>query len=201
MTLGSLVRESVNSGVLFVGSMPRSALIFGTLLALYAAVFVLSADFHGWDSRFLIASIFLCGLLVALSTIDALTFRLPDLLNLALFCAGLLFTILASPESLAWNLSSAVVGFLALFGVSAIYKRFRGRAGLGLGDAKLYAGGGMWLGLEGLSSTLLVACLSALLAVGIALLSGQRFSSSTPLPFGPFLSLGIWTSWCYGPLL
>ena len=65
---------------------------------------------------------------------------------------------------------------------------------LGLGDAKLAALLGAWLGLKGL----VVACALAVILGAcfgvIGRISGQ-LGSRQPFPFGPFLALGGLLSW------
>jgi leader peptidase (prepilin peptidase)/N-methyltransferase len=97
-----------------------------------------------------------------------------------------------------WRIASAAAGFAALFAVAWGYRALRGRAGLGLGDAKLLAAAGAWLGMEALPSVMLWACGSALLAVLIAAAFRLPVEGATRIPFGPFLALGFWIVWLYG---
>jgi leader peptidase (prepilin peptidase) / N-methyltransferase len=75
----------------------------------------------------------------------------------------------------------------------------RGQAGLGLGDAKLFAAAGAWAGLEGLASVLLYGSLAALVWAGFWAIRGHEVSRTTRLAFGPFLAIGLWWVWLYGP--
>jgi leader peptidase (prepilin peptidase)/N-methyltransferase len=179
--------------------MPRTIYIVIVLVALYVTIFVLSVEHHGADFHFVLACAAIAPILIALTTIDIFTFRLPDPLNLLLFCLGFAFSALVDPENLTWNFAAAVLGLCLLVAVDKIYAHIRERPGLGLGDAKLYGAAGMWVGLDGLASTLLIACTSAIVAVLLAVMSGRKVQSSTPLPFGPFLCLGFWTTWNFGP--
>ncbi len=106
-------------------------------------------------------------LLLTLALIDARHFLLPDMLTLPLIPAGLLVTwwgdqSTAGSGLLLHHLAGALVGFGGLSGIGWIYKRLRGREGLGLGDAKLMAAVGAWVGWAGLGSVLLWAALPAL---------------------------------------
>jgi leader peptidase (prepilin peptidase)/N-methyltransferase len=65
----------------------------------------------------------------------------------------------------------------------------RNRAGIGLGDAKLFAAAGAWLGLAALPSVMLWTCGVALVAVSAAHLLKRPLDASSRIPFGPFLSL------------
>jgi leader peptidase (prepilin peptidase)/N-methyltransferase len=138
--------------------------------------------------------------LAALSANDVQSFRLPDALTLPLTGGGLLLAWLMGWGPLWWRIVSAAAGFLLLYGVERAYQRVRGRNGLGRGDAKLFAASGAWLGAEGLTTVLLWACGTALMAVLLAACFGNRLSRTTRLPFGQFLALGTWLAWFYGPL-
>ena len=145
----------------------------------------------------LLASVVLALPLAALSAIDVREYRLPDVLTLPLAAAGVLVSWWFAPASLWWTIASMVIGFALLAGVGMLYRRLRGRDGLGLGDAKLFAASGAWLGLEGLPGVLLVACGAAILALLVAAWRSQ-ISATTRVPFGPFLAFGTWIIWLYG---
>lgn len=141
------------------------------------------------------------GLLLAmLSAIDLRTQRLPDALTLPLIGTGLGIVALTDTGQLGWRLAAASVGFLTLWGLARLYRAYRGRAGLGLGDAKLLAAAGAWIGLAGLPSVLLIASFAAIAVVAWALWMRWEITAETAIPFGPFLALGFWTVWLYGPL-
>lgn len=151
----------------------------------------------GWV---LAASCMLGWTLLALSLIDARHFILPDRLTLPLGAAGLMVTIMVDQSQFADHLAAALIGFAVLALVDSLYRRLRGRDGLGLGDAKLLAAGGAWVGLGGLTGIILIASFSGL---AWALVQGglrRQFSSRMRIAFGPFLALGIWIIWLHGPL-
>jgi leader peptidase (prepilin peptidase)/N-methyltransferase len=171
-----------------------------SLSILYAGcafpVFVRGVLFPGmWT-----ASIVLGIVLVLLSVIDIRIYRLPDVLTLPLIGAGLLFCEYFHWDRLSGRFLAAILGYALLFGFAALYVRIRGREGLGLGDAKLFAASGAWLGLEGLPSVLLLASGTALSALLLAAVAGRRVTSSTRLAFGPFLAFGTWAVWLYGAI-
>jgi len=176
--------------------LPASA-AFLALYALFAVPFLLHA---GGELKLIALSGVLALALAVLSAIDLSTYRLPDWLTLPLAGFGLLATPIVLEVQPWWQIASAALGFALMAGVALIYRKLRGRAGLGLGDAKLLAAAGAWLGAEALPSVLLWACGAAILAL---LLRGWRtgaLSPEMPIPFGPFLAFGIWLVWLYGPL-
>ena len=164
------------------------------LVAVWAAT-VVSLGIPLWAS---------CGLgwvLLTLAVIDARTFLLPDALTLPLIAAGLGVAALLDPGSLADHVIGAGAGFLTLWTVAAAYQWLRGREGLGIGDAKLFAAAGAWVSWPALPSVLLFGSLIALAAVIAQGLSGRSLSRTDALPFGPYLCAGLWLTWLYGPVL
>lgn len=138
--------------------------------------------------------------LVLLSAIDIQEYRLPDLLTLPLTALGIVLVPLLGWDDTWARTLAAAVGFLSFWLVAVIFRRVRGHDGLGLGDAKLLAAAGAWVGVEGLASVVLLACLAALAFAGGAHLLGRGIGRETRIPFGPFLGLATWLVWLYGPL-
>ena len=114
-----------------------------------SAVAVLS----GW---LLWASLGLGWALLALAAIDLRHLVLPDILCLPLIPAGLAIAWALDPALLPDHALGAILGFAAFVAIAFVYRRLRGREGLGMGDAKLLAAAGAWLGwralLPGVSS-------------------------------------------------
>jgi leader peptidase (prepilin peptidase) / N-methyltransferase len=126
--------------------------------------------------------------LLLLALVDAEHGRLPDVLTLPLLALGLAAAALAPLPGLASPLDSALgaaLGFLVFYLVARLYAAWRGRPGLGLGDAKLLAALGAWLGVAGLAPLILTAALAGL---GVALASGKRRPEDA-IAFGPCLAL------------
>lgn len=125
--------------------------------------------------------------LVALAAIDLETGYLPDAITLPLIGAGLaanLFSVFVPPIDAAIG---ALVGFGSLWLIGAAYERLRGREGLGLGDAKLFAAIGAWTGWTMLPLILFLAALSTLAVIGARALIGRKSALDEAVPFGPGL--------------
>ena len=133
--------------------------------------------------------------LLALGWIDARHWLLPDALTLPLVIAGLGAALAFDPGGLTDRALGAAIGYLALRLVALLYRKFRGRDGLGEGDAKLLAAAGAWVGASGLPQVVLIAALAGLVAAAGARLAGVRLSATSALPFGPFLALATWLVW------
>jgi len=152
------------------------------------------------DLAHLSATAALGAALVALTSFDLTTFRLPDVLTLSLLAAGLLVAMLPPPHLLD-SLLGASAGYGLLWSVSTVYLWIRGHAGLGLGDAKLMAAAGAWLGVEALPTVLLMASVLGLSGAILLQVCGAKLNARTRLAFGPFLALSFWLVWLYGARL
>lgn len=136
--------------------------------------------------------------LLALALVDRRHHLLPNLLTLPLIAAGLTVATLAGGEVPLRELIGAGAGYAFFWLCRRLHWHWRGREGLGLGDAKLLAAGGAWLGWEPLPVVVLLASLSALLvALPGAWRGGQRWQAE--IAFGPHLALAIWALWLYDP--
>jgi leader peptidase (prepilin peptidase) / N-methyltransferase len=139
--------------------------------------------------------------LLLASLVDARRRLLPDLVLLPLIPFGLMVTAWEAPTggltaALTNHAAAAALGYALFAGLAAGYRRLRGRDGLGLGDAKLLAVAGAWLGVDGLPNVVLLAALSAL-AVTVALAAARRnrLSGGASIAFGPYLAAALWLLW------
>ncbi len=148
----------------------------------------------------------LCFLLLGLLVMDAKTFLLPDAFTLpgaamGLLQAGLPGGGLAGSLRLAdhapfpvpqWppfvgSVAGAALGAGFLLLLRAAYKALRKREGMGLGDVKLAALVGAWLGVAGVALTLVLGVFLGALAGAALALSARKDPGSLRLPFGTFL--------------
>lgn len=143
----------------------------------------------------LVASCVLGWLLLALAYADVACYRLPDVLTLPLLLIGLGFTLLLQPDAASDHAAAAAIGYLLFRLVAAGYRRLRGVAGLGAGDAKLMAALGAWLGVAAIPTILLVAAGAGLAAALLLRFAGRPIDATTRLPFGPFLAAAGWGLW------
>jgi leader peptidase (prepilin peptidase) / N-methyltransferase len=170
----------------------------GIELAALAVAASVVAVLSGW---LLWVSLALGWTLLAMAAIDLGHYWLPDRLTLPLIPAGLLVAWLVDPAKLVDHGIGALAGFLAFAGIAWAYRRLRRRAGLGLGDAKLLAAAGAWLGWQALPGLVVVAAALALAVALIRAAFGARLAATTRIAFGPYLALALWLSWLYGPLV
>ncbi|MBB37008.1 MAG: hypothetical protein CME88_17060 [Hirschia sp.] len=130
--------------------------------------------------------------------IDLTRYRLPDILTWSMILSGLVFAGLFEVETLTSAVIGAGLGYAAFALVRWAFLRLRGKEGLGLGDAKLLAGCGAWLGWLALPGVLLIASATGLAFV-VVLAIGLR-KTVTRIAFGPAIILGFWWVWLFGPV-
>jgi leader peptidase (prepilin peptidase)/N-methyltransferase len=139
-------------------------------------------------------------LMLAIAIVDARWFIIPDQLSAAGFALGLINAAVIAPLEMwqAAGIAFARGAVLALlfYALRALYRRLRGRQGIGLGDVKLAAVAGAWLDWLTLPIAIEMAALAALGAIGIRYYaSGRRLDASLKFPFGLFLAPSIWACW------
>jgi leader peptidase (prepilin peptidase)/N-methyltransferase len=134
----------------------------------------------------------LCLLCGSLALIDFRRGIIPDALNLAVAGLGLAKGVVDGGVTAGIEAIAEAIAVAAIFWLfRRLYFSVRRIQGLGLGDVKFLAAATPWVGIAGIPMLLLIAALSALLAIGGAQLAGQSLSRQTSLPFGPFLALGL----------
>jgi leader peptidase (prepilin peptidase)/N-methyltransferase len=138
--------------------------------------------------------------LLALTIIDLRWLWLPNIVTLPLGVAGLLVAWVIAPDSVLDHIVGVALGYGALVAAAFLYRRCRGREGLGEGDPLLLGALGAWVGWQGLGTVLLYAGLGGLVSVLLQSGMGRMVQWTTRLPFGPYLCLAGWLVWLYGPL-
>jgi leader peptidase (prepilin peptidase)/N-methyltransferase len=144
------------------------------------------------------------ALLMALITLtDLRHFIIPDVLSLPAVPLGVLANIAVfHADDWAAGLGESVIGAVLAAGtfylLRAGYFRLRGAEGLGLGDVKLAAVAGAWLGPPLLAPACFVAALGGLVAVLVmAILPGRKISATDHIPFGSFIAPAILLFWVW----
>ncbi len=143
----------------------------------------------------LVAVVFCCAMIV-LGMIDLEHYILPDVITKP----GIVLGLVLQPW-ISWStLMEAVIGVLLGAGVLAAlswgWYWWKGVYGMGLGDVKMLAMIGAFLGWQSVVITLLLSSLIGSLVGGALMLSG-RMGPQSKLPFGFFLALGAIASLFY----
>ncbi|MBL8642615.1 MAG: prepilin peptidase [Rhodospirillaceae bacterium] len=129
-----------------------------------------------------------------LSLIDFKTGYLPDMIVGPLALAGLAIAIIGSPIGVSWQMAllAACINGAVFYGLRWLVSKMKGREAMGLGDVKLIAAGGLWLGPLALPYIMAVGGIATLLGAGLAGLITRKPVWRGEMPLGPGLCLGIW---------
>ncbi len=169
-----------------------------------AALFAVIVLRFGIRPQALVAALFV-SLLAALALIDVDHLVLPDGITFPGMAAAVLLSVpsafhhpiaLVGPEFAMWGILG---GAGSLFLLAEVWLWLRDEEGIGLGDAKMLALIGAFLGWRGCLTTMVFACVSGT-AVALVLLVARRAHRRTRLPFGLFLALGGVAALFVGPV-
>lgn len=142
----------------------------------------LSTETH--QARLLLNLVFV-AVLVALTFIDLDTFRLPDVITLPLLGIGLIGAFLIPGNPNGWESVLSALGAGGFFWIIArVYPQ-----GMGLGDVKLVAAMGAFLGFPSIFLAVFVGSFVGAF-IGIFLLFAGRKRFREQIPFGPYLAMG-----------
>jgi leader peptidase (prepilin peptidase)/N-methyltransferase len=139
-------------------------------------------------------------IMLAIAVIDARRFIIPDPLNAAGLALGLIHAVVQGEgdalNALALAVLRAAALALSFLALRWLYAFVRGRQGFGLGDVKLAAVAGAWLGWLMMPVAIEIAAVSALAVYATRrYLFGASLRATTRLPFGLFFAPAIWIGW------
>jgi leader peptidase (prepilin peptidase)/N-methyltransferase len=131
----------------------------------------------------------LCAALVAVFWIDIDHMIIPDVISLNGIMIGIIVSLVGLLPDITWKISLAgvLLGGAILYVPAVVYKVIRGIDGLGGGDIKLLAMIGAFTGPYGVIFVLFFSSLVGSI-VALAGMVSKEARSTTPIPFGPFLS-------------
>jgi leader peptidase (prepilin peptidase) / N-methyltransferase len=156
--------------------------------AITAAMFA-AAWWYYWHTPELLASRLLFGCaLIVLFAIDLEHQLLPNAITLPGIVVGFLFSLITEPGWMS-SLIGILVGGGVLFAVERGYYWIRHEEGLGMGDVKMLAMVGAFLGWKLTLITLFMASFCGSI-IGLLLIVTKRGGLKYALPFGTFLALG-----------
>jgi leader peptidase (prepilin peptidase)/N-methyltransferase len=151
-----------------------------------AALWVLIAAVTPPDAL-LASRLVLATALVVLFMIDLEHQILPNAITLPGIVVGFLFSLIAPPGPVA-SLIGIAAGAGILYAIAAGYYMLRGEEGMGMGDVKMLAMLGAFLGWRAVLLTLVLSSFAGAI-VGVAMMLSKRGNMQYALPFGTFLAL------------
>ena len=163
--------------------------------AVTAAMFAVAWWYYGPTALLVSRLVFGCALLV-LFAIDLEHHLLPNVITLPGIVVGFLFSFFTAP---GWrgSLIGIVVGGGILWLIAEAYYRVRHEEGLGMGDVKMLAMVGAFLGWQLTLLTLMMASVSGTIT-GLGLIVTGRGTLKYALPFGTFLAVGAAAAAVFG---
>lgn len=138
----------------------------------------------------------LTAILIVLFVIDLELQLLPNNITLPGIAVGFAFSFFTPPGPLA-ALAGIALGAGVLYGIAAAYYLIRREEGMGMGDVKMLAMVGAFLGWRAVLLTLILSSFAGAL-VGVALMSSKREGLRYALPFGTFLAIGAFVAMVAG---
>lgn len=161
-----------------------------------AVAFVVQAMVAGADLPVLAVRLVFTSLLIVLFGTDLETQRLPNVLTYPGIVIGLVASVWLPPGFTDAAIGAAL-GAGVLLAVRWGWKRATGVDGMGLGDVKMLAMIGAFLGWEQVFIVLFFASLVGAV-VGILLTVAGKRSLQSRLPFGTFLAVAAYLASLYG---
>jgi leader peptidase (prepilin peptidase) / N-methyltransferase len=163
--------------------------------ALTAAMFAAGWWYYGPGLLLTSRLIFGCALIV-LFAIDLEHHLLPNPITLPGIAVGFVFSFFTEP---GWrdSLIGILVGGGVLFLIAEVYYRVRHEEGLGMGDVKMLAMIGGFLGWQLTVLSLMLASFAGTI-IGLGLIASGKGGMKYALPFGTFLAIGAAVSAAVG---
>jgi len=150
------------------------------LLFFYAAWQSTSGSWSALGSKLVFIAV-----LIVLAGIDFDTFRLPDIFTVPLLIFGLFYSIFLPGDPTGWESFLSALSAGGFFGLIAwFYPK-----GMGLGDVKLIAGLGAFLGFPEVFLAIFIASLLGSM-IGLSKYALKQRGFREEIPFGPYLVLG-----------
>jgi leader peptidase (prepilin peptidase)/N-methyltransferase len=176
----------------------RISIRYPIVEALTAAMCVLGWWYYGPGVLLVSRLLFGC-MLIVLFAIDLEHHLLPNAITLPGIGVGFALSVVTEP---GWRdaLLGIALGAGVLYGVAEAYYRIRHEEGLGMGDVKMLAMVGAFLGWKLTLMTLVMASFAGSL-VGVGLIASGRGGMKYALPFGTFLAMGAAAAATVGPRL
>ena len=167
-----------------------------TIEALTALMFGVAAWYYGPTVLLASRLVFGCALIV-LFAIDLEHHLLPNVITLPGIVVGLAFSFVTAPGWLSSVLGAAVGGG-SLWLIAEVYYRLRHEEGLGMGDVKMLAMIGAFIGWQLTIVTLMMASVAGSI-VGVIVIVSRKGDMKYALPFGTFLAMGAALAATVGP--
>ena len=158
------------------------------IVEIITALMFAGAWWHYGPTLLLVSRLAFGSALIVLFAIDLEHHLLPNAITLPGVIVGLAFSLFTAP---GWRdaLIGAVAGGGVLYAIAAAYYWARREEGLGMGEVKMLAMIGAFLGWQLTLATLILSSFAGSI-IGLGLIALGRGDMKYALPFGTFLALG-----------
>ena len=152
----------------------------------------------GWPLPSMLISGFLLVNLIGLTWFDFDHYRIPNWINYPLILVGVGLAYTKGVNVLGWHMLGAVIGYGFIWGLNFYWQQRHGKDGIGMGDAKLLAAAGAWLGPLALPFVTLIASGVALFFIVMTkVFKKNSIADKGRIAFGPFIAIGFWSAWLH----
>jgi leader peptidase (prepilin peptidase)/N-methyltransferase len=155
------------------------------------AVFLAGYRLYGLTPLLAARLLFACAMIV-LFAIDLRHRILPNVITVPGILVGIAFSLFL-PPGVRSSIIGLAVGGGVLYLVGEGYYRLRGVEGMGMGDVKMLAMIGAFLGWPLMLLTLVLASFAGSV-IGVGMIVSRRGDMKAALPFGTFLAVGALTA-------
>ena len=138
--------------------------------------------------------IFIFSIYLIIFFIDLKHFIIPNSLNFMLIISGFFKNFIPQLDEFLFSdlissIIGGIIGYTMIWGIIKLYKILKNIEGMGLGDAKLFCGIGLWFGYQSVFIIIFLASIIALIAIAPKLMMG-KIKMKNEIPFGPFIIIG-----------
>jgi leader peptidase (prepilin peptidase)/N-methyltransferase len=138
--------------------------------------------------------IFIFSIYLIIFFIDLKHFIIPNSLNFIFIISGFLKNFIPELDKFIFSdfissIIGGIIGYGMIWGIIKLYKKLKNIEGMGLGDAKLFCGIGLWFGFQSVFIIIFLASIIALIIIAPKLMMG-KIKMKSEIPFGPFIIIG-----------
>ena len=174
----------------------RISVMYPLVELITGALFVAGYLIYGWTALLAVRLAFACAMVV-LFAIDLRHHLLPNVITVPGIVIGFVLSLVLPAPGWKSSLIGLIAGGGVLFAIAEAYYRLRGVEGLGMGDVKMLAMIGAFLGWPLMLVTLVLASFAGSV-IGVAMIASGRGGMKAALPFGTFLAVGALTAAVWG---
>jgi leader peptidase (prepilin peptidase)/N-methyltransferase len=175
------------------------SVLYPAVEASTAICFILQGLVHGEDWPMLASRLVFTAMLIVLFGTDLETMRLPNVITYPGVVLGLVSSLFLPPGIVASGLGAALGAAIPAL-IRWVWFRMKGVEAMGLGDVKMLAMIGAFLGWKQVWVVLFLASLAGAI-VGIIILRLRGRSLASRLPFGTFLAVAAFVASLVGESL